>query len=296
MVEQPRLRAFQNQRLPLQGFYPYVVMVLLAFLMADLANNFIRPYMIPQSSPSQRTENFEPPPYVSEFAYNEILDRNIFNSDGVIPEITGPAAVDNLDLAQLTGLPVKLIGTIVHINPAKSVASIEYQGKVDSFIPNWEKEGLFQVIKIKRKRVYFRNLQNNRPEYVEIKDENAIRMKTETKFDGPVQINGNNNFTLNRGELDSQLENINEILTQARGIPNFVGGKPDGFRIVEIVPGSIIDKLGIKNGDVIKGVDGEPLTSVSQVLGLYQGVRERSTLSLQVDRGGSVQTFNYNIR
>ena len=44
---------------------------------------------------------------------------------------------------------------------------------------------------------------------------------------------------------------MSKILTDARMVPNFENGKPAGYRLQEIQKGSVYEKLGFKNDDVI---------------------------------------------
>src|SRR5437868_4456091 len=51
------------------------------------------------------------------------------------------------------------------------------------------------------------------------------------------------------------LKNPTRILETARFIPNIVDGRPRGFRIFRVQPGSIAQKLGMQNGDTIRSIN-----------------------------------------
>ena len=75
-----------------------------------------------------------------------------------------------------------------------------------------------------------------------------------------------------------------------------VNGKVDGFRILNLAPGSIYDKLGLKRNDVIKGVNGEPVDSPAKAVQLYNDLKTSSSISITIDRNGRPETLNYSIQ
>lgn len=62
-------------------------------------------------------------------------------------------------------------------------------------------------------------------------------------------------------------------------------GEPDGYRLSAIRSTDLLYQLGIRNGDVIQRVNGEPITSIQASTALYQrylreGAPEHVTLDL----------------
>ncbi|MBI3542315.1 MAG: PDZ domain-containing protein, partial [Deltaproteobacteria bacterium] len=91
------------------------------------------------------------------------------------------------------------------------------------------------------------------------------------------------------------MANLNEVLQQARAIPNFENGMPDGYKILQIVPGSIFEKLGIKNGDVITGLNGETVNDPGKALALLNDLPNANHVEITVKRGGQKKTMQYDI-
>jgi len=102
--------------------------------------------------------------------------------------------------------------------------------------------------------------------------------------------------TLKRFELDRQIKNLPKLLSEAKVVPYFRGGKVDGFVIGDIVVGSLYEKLGLKNGDVIHKVNGEVLTSVAQGIALYQRLQHAGAIDLELERHGVILPIHYDIR
>lgn len=103
-----------------------------------------------------------------------------------------------------------------------------------------------------------------------------------------------NNFTVERNTLTQQMQRP-EFLTQALMVPNAGGG----FLVREIQPGSVYEKLGVRAGDVIRSVNGQPINNMEEVMKLYQqlgGINQASSVSIEVMRGGRSESLQYNLQ
>jgi general secretion pathway protein C len=107
---------------------------------------------------------------------------------------------------------------------------------------------------------------------------------------------GEGRFMVDQQAVAETTENMNQILTQARALPYMEGGKTTGFRISEIVPGSIYERIGIQNGDVIQKINAMDVDDPAKFFQLYQGLKDEKSVSIDVMRGGQRQTLNYEIR
>ncbi|HWU42486.1 MAG TPA: hypothetical protein VN132_03575, partial [Bdellovibrio sp.] len=169
----------QSQRPPFEKWYSYLLFIFVGFCIADLAILSYRDRMLPQSAPPAHPKGAPSDNFISSGAYNSVTSRNIFASNGIIPD----ALVDKNRATQqqkeadpvLSQLPITLVGTLVHSNPAKSLAaiSVTVKGKaqVVSYSPGKEIENMASIIRVERQKVIFRNLNTNRLEYVEMKKE-----------------------------------------------------------------------------------------------------------------------------
>ena len=105
-----------------------------------------------------------------------------------------------------------------------------------------------------------------------------------------------NKHVLPRSFVNGAIANANQILTQVRVKPYFVSGISEGYWVGNIQPGSIIEKMGLQNGDIVKSVNGETLDSPEKIFQVYQQVRETGTVSVDVERDGTIVTLTYEIR
>ncbi len=101
---------------------------------------------------------------------------------------------------------------------------------------------------------------------------------------------------MSRAVVEANLNDLPTLLTQARAIPHQMGGKPDGFLIQEIVPDSLYAQAGLKNGDVIRKVNGQPIMQPEQVIKLFQSLRNANSIDLEFARNGVIRTVHFDIR
>ena len=70
------------------------------------------------------------------------------------------------------------------------------------------------------------------------------------------------------------MENMSQLFTQIRAVPHFEGGQSIGFRLFAIRRGSLFDKIGLKNGDIITSINGTEMTDPGRAMGLMQELRD----------------------
>src|SRR5262245_27880425 len=99
---------------PLRRAAPYVTVCLMALMLADLFSTYMRGLMIPKAAPPAKPSSGEPDIFKAKGEYAAILSKNIFNSDGIIPNLqsttTTVADASSCETARETSLPLKLVG------------------------------------------------------------------------------------------------------------------------------------------------------------------------------------------
>jgi type II secretion system protein C len=107
---------------------------------------------------------------------------------------------------------------------------------------------------------------------------------------------GSDEFVVEEAELDKGLENLPLLLTQARAVPYFKEGRSIGLRLFAIKNGSLYEKIGLKNGDILKSINGNSLGDISQALKLFEQLKQERSINLVLEREKQDREFKYTIR
>lgn len=218
--------------------------------------------------------------------YSEISDRAVFGAVGVraspivTPVPTARAAVNTA---------LTLIGTFLQDRSAP-YAIIEEQKKKtqDIFVLN---ETVFDEAKLVA--IYPDRVELNRNGQIEVL---SLDLTPDRPSDGGAAAPGEEEFVVDEAELNRALENLPLLLTQARAVPYFKEGRAVGLRLFAIRAGSLFEKLGLQNGDVLKTVNANSLADLSQAMQLFQKLKEERSIALVLERNSSEKTFRYQIR
>jgi|GEM_PF-303503 general secretion pathway protein C len=74
------------------------------------------------------------------------------------------------------------------------------------------------------------------------------------------------------------------------------GGKLDGFKVRFVRRGSPFEKLGLKRGDVIKAINGEPITDYATPMRMLRDADTIDDLSLTIERNHEEQELKYEVQ
>ena len=221
--------------------------------------------------------------------YKVITDRNLFGSLVRSSENIKPKNIASLEP---TSLKITLLGTITGAEK-NTYAVIE---EIDR-----KKQGLYKagdsiqgaiVKKILREKVILRV--NKKDKVLVMKKPHSSQAESGRQSSRP-KLTGTT-ITVSPSDLQNSLKNLNKLLSQARIRPLFKDGQANGLIITQIKANSFFSKLGLRNGDIVKGIDGKSINSPDDILGLYGNLRSGSQVSLQIRRNGSSKTINYKFR
>ena len=101
-------------------------------------------------------------------------------------------------------------------------------------------------------------------------------------------------FRFKRAYVDQQLANLNALLNDARVIPIEQDGKP-WFIFDFVREGSIYEKLGLKNKDVIVQINGFTVDSLPKALKLFEALQLEEKITLRIKREDQLTDFQYFI-
>jgi general secretion pathway protein C len=246
-------------------------------------------------APGPRTRNNRMPPLKD---FRVVLDRNIFGSEDKATEGIKPTDIEALEP---TSLKLALLGTVAGTQQS-AVAVIEETDK--------RKQGLYRVgdsvqdaiVKIiLRGKVVLRV--GDKDEILTMEESSSRRASSEEEATSSRRgrrpsgaSRRGASITVRRSDVQDALKNINTLLSQVRIRPHFKDGKADGLALSNIKGDSIFAKLGLRDGDIVQGVNDRPIRSPDDIVSFYSKLTSASSISLQINRRGQGRTINYRIR
>jgi general secretion pathway protein C len=222
-------------------------------------------------------------------SFKVITGRNLFGS---LDKASDDVNEEEIEELELTSLKIALLGTVTG-NEQNAFAVIEETDK--------RKQGLYKigdsvqnatVKKILREKVVLRV--GTKDEILTMEESAASRRDKRRRPSKSTERGST--ITVSRKDIQNSLKDINNLMSQVRIRPHFKDGQSDGLSVSRIRGGSIFSKLGLRNGDIVQKINGEPINSPDEVLMLYEKLKSGSRVSLEVTRKGKPKTMNYRFR
>jgi general secretion pathway protein C len=111
-----------------------------------------------------------------------------------------------------------------------------------------------------------------------------------------IRRTGDGTYLVDRREVEHSIENLSTVITKMRAVPYLKDGESLGFRVFNIRPGSIFERMGLRNGDVIQNVNGTELKDPQRALMLLDTVASASEIRVDLLRGQAPTSLTYTIR
>jgi general secretion pathway protein C len=107
---------------------------------------------------------------------------------------------------------------------------------------------------------------------------------------------GADTFALDRSARDALIDGAGDLIRSVAVRPEKQGDDVIGLRIAMLKPGTPLDALGVRAGDVLLSLDGTPLTSPDRMLEAYARVRTEERIRLVIQRDGRPLQLDYQVR
>ena len=118
---------------------------------------------------------------------------------------------------------------------------------------------------------------------------------TNEELDDGIEKISDTRFNIQRGLVDKVLANQGSLMKTARVIPHEEDGRVVGVKLYGIRRNSLLGRLGVRNGDMLRTINGFSMTSPDTALEAYSRLRSADKLSLAVKRQNQEMTIEYNI-
>jgi hypothetical protein len=125
----------------------------------------------------------------------------------------------------------------------------------------------------------------------------ALPVRPEAKpidFGNRLRCDGNR-CTIARSLYNEILVDSSRMATEARIVPALKEGVVQGIKLFAIRPNSVLARLGLQNGDLVRSVNGISLATPDQALAAYARLREASHFTIELERRGAPLTIDVRI-
>ena len=202
-----------------------------------------------------------------------------------------------------TQLPLALLATMEAKAPGISIATISQPDGTGIYAEGEEVIADVELVAINLGLVYLRNgQQGDRVEYLQVSSDDPPPVPTEApegegeeeeekpkknanEIEGAsdsISCNGNS-CTVERKFVDQLLANPAVLASQGNARP-YARDDLKGFRLSRVKTGTLPRMLGLKSGDVITAINGQPLDSLDGAMKLYAKLRSAAHLTVDVTR------------
>lgn len=100
---------------------------------------------------------------------------------------------------------------------------------------------------------------------------------------------------LSRKEVAKKFANLNTVLQRVQKSADSSGGQTGEYLIRGLDSGSLLSEIGLREGDVIQGVNGERVTTPEQISNFIRMFEEGGDFSIQLVRKGTSKEVFLNI-
>lgn len=89
---------------------------------------------------------------------------------------------------------------------------------------------------------------------------------------------------------------LNSLIKQVRMRPRFSGGEPDGLMLYGIRPSSVFNQVGLKNGDIIRDINGTAILSAEDAPNLFKEIKEATDAKITIVRRGEEKELEFQVK
>ncbi len=121
-----------------------------------------------------------------------------------------------------------------------------------------------------------------------------IKETAEASLTGKPSDRTTGGITMSREDVVRNLGDLKSLMSQAVVRPFLAEGVQKGFVISNIVPGSLYQKMGLRNGDVVTDVNNKRLESADDILQMVNVMQAGGNVSVNLMRNGQNKTIDYS--
>ena len=270
-----------------------VLFCLCCWVMADAANAVLAAVLLPPPPNPDAAELRALPPRARSWGDRQIiLARNLFNASTLLPaevvDIEPEVAEEDLEE---TMLPLRLLGTAASQDAMMARAAIEdteNHARLVVAVGDRVKDQA-TVLRIERRRVVLAENDTRRVLSLDEDPEVLARAPRQRTATRPRPQPNRLAEKMLKNKLTEAMAKRSSFLQQARFLPKYVDGAMKGLQVNSIKVGSLVEKAGIENGDVIITANGIAINSPQASAEAFEEMGAADDFELEVSRAdGSI--------
>jgi general secretion pathway protein C len=260
----------------------------------------------PELTASKPAEKARPRPPLSR--YRAIAERNLFRIDTGGPAPEAPAI--DIEALKQTDLKLKLWGTVSGQGPEAYAVIEDSQSRRQNLYRVGDAVQSATLKMILREKVVL--AVEDRDEILQMQEVPGARgpaprpvpqvmgdegpdLRTAAPLPVAPPVPRPQTIRLRPAMLQAMLGQVENPLTDLTLQPHQTEGGPDGVALTGIQPRSIFRRLGLRDGDVVTAIDGEPVQSAEQLGVIFERLNSGTGLSLELNRRGRPTTLNFQV-
>jgi general secretion pathway protein C len=123
----------------------------------------------------------------------------------------------------------------------------------------------------------------------------APSTSSEAELDAAITKVSDTQYNVKRSFVDKLLGNQAELMRAARIVPHEENGQVVGVKLYGIRRNSLLGKLGIQNGDLLKNINDMSMGDPNSALEAYAKLRSASDLKVAITRRGQDTALSFGI-
>jgi len=265
------------------------VLLLLAALL--FTRDLLSLTLSPKGGTARPEKKASNPPIQKFLDYARLMKNNPFGFPAGELSVISASSTPTISQTDFT-----LIGTISGKQAFSYAIFLDKTGKQEIFRTGEKVFGMGTLKKVDKDKAMI--TANGRDIKIPFSDITDIK---EVKSGGPSasafgKRTGESTYLIDQQRIQQALEKPDQLLTDARFIPNMIEGKQQGFVLRELKPGGIYQSLGLQNGDVLLRINEYSISSPDTALQAITALKGIDRAQLDIIRNGSKTTMTYQIR
>jgi len=225
---------------------------------------------------------------IIESGFFKVADSSeMVTSEGIVESVS---SIDHLTLLGTITGPSSIARAMIKKRGEKNPGIFALR-KINDEISN--DDFGYKLVSIKTSKVYLE--QNGQKSVLDM-----FAKKEKKPFIGGKRTSSSSgrNIKKNISRAEIKQKVLNNLDNAMKGLvagPYRKGGKIVGFRLKKVRPYNILYKLGARSGDIVKRINGKTINSTEKLYKMWSTLQNESKISVDIERGGSLVTFDLNI-